>query len=98
MTPPLPENGPLATDTDALTERERALLAVLEMSQGRVLPRLELARRAGLRGIQPHRVDVLLVNIRKVVGSERIVNVRGRGWMLLAADESPPRSGAADHR
>ena len=68
----------------ALTERELAVLSVLEQHRGRVLARAELARRAGLRDMQPRRIDALLVNIRRVAGDE-LVNVRGRGWMLAGA-------------
>jgi DNA-binding response OmpR family regulator len=58
------------------------VLAVLVESHGRVVSRTELLRRAGLRGLSPRRVDVLLVDVRRIVGDAHLVNVRGRGWML----------------
>lgn len=77
------ESSDEPTGEDApLNEREYALLRVLVDSRGRVVTRSELARRAGLRHLQPRRVDVLLVNVRRAVGAEHLQNVRGRGWML----------------
>ena len=71
---------------EALCEREEALLAALLDSRGRVITRTELARAAGLRRA-PRRVDVHLVNVRRHLHGGldyRLVNVRGRGWMLAA--------------
>jgi DNA-binding response OmpR family regulator len=91
----------LSTDTEsvpsrpdiALNERENALLAVLQTNRGKVLARTELARRAGLRDLQPRRVDALLVNVRRIAG-DQLVNVRGRGWMLAANSCGPAHSHA----
>ena len=71
---------------EALCERELALLAALEGARGRVITRTELARAAGLRQT-PRRVDVHLVNVRRhLQGAQcQLVNVRGRGWMLVQA-------------
>lgn len=69
----------------ALCDRERALLEALTFAKGRVITRTELARAAGLRQA-PRRVDVHLVNVRRHIGlesSQRLQNVRGRGWMLM---------------
>ena len=78
---PPPADGPL-------TDREIALLTVLRDSRGRVLTRTELARRAGLKGVQPRRVDALLVNVRRALDDERLINVRSRGWMLVDGHDS----------
>ncbi len=64
-----------------LTPRERAVLDVLDAERGRVVSRVDLARRAGLSGLSPRRVDTLLVALRRRLG-DRLVTVRGRGWML----------------
>lgn len=68
---------------------ELRVLRVLVESTGRVVSRTELIRRAGLRGVAPRRIDVLLVEIRRIVGECNLVNVRGRGWMLM---EVPPHA------
>ena len=81
-----PASAP-ADDGAPLNDREYALLRVLVESRGRVVTRSELARRAGLRHLQPRRVDVLLVNVRRAVGAQHLQNVRGRGWMLTEVPE-----------
>ena len=71
---------------DALCVREVALLQALEAARGRVITRTELARAAGLRQA-PRRVDVHLVSVRRHLqldAEDHIVNVRGRGWMLVS--------------
>ena len=81
-----PSNG-----TIELCGRETALLAALESARGRVITRTELARAAGLRQA-PRRVDVHLVNVRRHLQTgacDQIVNVRGRGWILLREELSP---------
>jgi DNA-binding response OmpR family regulator len=71
--------------------REAALLHALRTSGRRVVTRRELARAAGLRE-HPRRVDVHLVNVRRLLADEELVNVRGRGWMLVpSAALSGPR-------
>lgn len=77
------------TGTAPTTFRDRHLdvLAVLVAGAGRVVGRGELIRRAGLRELAPRRVDALLVEVRRIVGDTNLVNVRGRGWMLLEVPE-----------
>ena len=65
-------------------DREVALLEALRGSGRRVVTRRELAKAAGLRD-HPRRVDVHLVNVRRSLTTEELVNVRGRGWMLVPA-------------
>jgi DNA-binding response OmpR family regulator len=62
---------------------ELALIGVLLESTGRVVSRTELVRRAKMFGLAPRRVDVHLVEVRRMVGADNLVNVRGRGWMLV---------------
>jgi DNA-binding response OmpR family regulator len=64
-----------------LGPREEAILAVLRAQAGRVVTRTQLARVAGL-AVSSRRLDVHLVNVRRVVGPENLTNVRSRGWML----------------
>lgn len=72
--------------------QERAILATLLECRGRVVGRVELARRAGLIGSNARRCDSLLVTIRRVIGSTSVRTVRGRGWMLEASAETLARS------
>ena len=66
----------------ALAPAEVAVLAVLAEAGGRVVPRAELARRAGLGGMSARRCDSALVGVRSALGADVVVNVRGRGWRL----------------
>ena len=72
----------LLTSDTPLTTQEIAVLQVFLDCQGRVVSRAELARRAGLTGLNSRRCDSLLVSIRRVLGPEAIRTVRSRGWML----------------
>lgn len=56
---------------------------VLASCAGRVVGRAELIRRAGLTGLGPRRCDALISGIRDRIGSERLLTVRRRGWMLV---------------
>ena len=60
------------------------MLAVLLENHNRVVGRRELARQAGLAGLNERRCDSLLVGLRRVLGPDAIVTVRSRGWMLSA--------------
>ena len=62
--------------------QERAVLSVLVQHHGRVVGRRELARGAGLTELSERRCDSLLVMIRRELGTDSIVTVRRRGWML----------------
>jgi DNA-binding response OmpR family regulator len=65
-----------------LTTQERAVYDVLVRHRGKVLSRSELSRMAGISNLSERRCDSLIVGIRRRVGSERVVTVRRRGWML----------------
>jgi DNA-binding response OmpR family regulator len=66
----------------ALTPREREVLEILLANRGRVLARHELARQAGLAELHDRRCDNLLVRLRERLGTDSIITVRSRGWML----------------
>lgn len=78
-----------AFDSDArLGPNELAVLRVLVDNAGRVVSRLDLARRAGIADRGTRRCDSLLVTVRRALGPESIRTVRARGWMLeLAAHD-----------
>lgn len=80
VSPSFPKNSPASGVVDALNQREVILLQTLLANQGRVVTRTELARAIGLRQ-QARRVDVHLVNVRRAL-DDRLMNVRGRGWMV----------------
>ena len=61
------------------------MLAALLANRGRVVNRHELARLAGIANCTERRIDSLLVGVRRALGSDAIVTVRRRGWMLTAA-------------
>jgi DNA-binding response OmpR family regulator len=65
-----------------LTDQERCIFDAICAARGRVVTRTELARAARLPQTQARRVDVLLVNVRRALGDDELVNVRSRGWML----------------
>jgi len=68
-----------------LTPQERAVLDALMARSGRVVSRSELARAVGVADLSERRCDSLVVAVRRAVGAERVVTVRRRGWMLIAA-------------
>lgn len=72
--------------------QERAVLAVLVEHHRRVVGRRELARLAGLADLSERRCDSVLVDLRRVLGADSIITVRGRGWML--AGPALPRATA----
>ena len=61
---------------------ERAVLAVIVETPGRVISRFELARRAGLCDLSERRIDAVMVTLRRALGPAAIRTVRRRGWML----------------
>jgi DNA-binding response OmpR family regulator len=68
------------TQTLELSPPARAVLAVFADAGPRVVGRTELRRRAGLVGRSERRCDALIVELRRALGPDAIVTVRGRGW------------------
>ena len=73
-----------------LSEAEATVWRFLQANEGQVVTRSELARHAGLRGLSPRRVDVLLVAVRRAIGAEQLRNVRGRGWLVIKESLNEP--------
>lgn len=63
-----------------LNAGELAVFSVLAAAGPRVVSRQELTRRAGLVGLSARRCDSLLVGLRRHLGPDVAVTVRGRGW------------------
>lgn len=58
------------------------MVEVLLANRHRVLGRRELARLSGVAGLNERRCDSLLVDVRRALGTDAVVTVRSRGWML----------------
>lgn len=69
-----------------MSPQETAVYQALLERSGRVVSRTELARAAAIADLCDRRCDSLIVGVRRVIGADRIVTVRRRGWMLVAAD------------
>lgn len=65
-----------------LNDQELAVFNAIHEARGRVITRTELAKAAGLQPAQGRRVDVMLVNVRRAIPGEELLNIRSRGWML----------------
>jgi DNA-binding response OmpR family regulator len=67
---------------EALTPQERAVYEVLAARANRVMTRLEIARAAGIIDLNQRRCDSLIVGIRRVIGTDSLLTVRRRGYLL----------------
>jgi len=65
-----------------LSETDLSILRVLSYSKGRVVSRESILRLAGLDNVSARRADASLVVLRKVLGSDSVITIRRRGWML----------------
>jgi DNA-binding winged helix-turn-helix (wHTH) protein len=70
------------SDNLSLSPTEMKVLRVLWDSQGKVLSRETLMRKAGLDVSSARRVDSSMVVLRRVLGPDSVRTVRRRGWML----------------
>lgn len=70
------------SDNISLSPTEIKVLRVLWESQGKVLSRETLMRKAGLDVSSARRVDSSMVVLRRVLGPDSVRTVRRRGWML----------------
>ena len=71
-----------SSDNMSLSPTEMKVLRVLWESQGKVLSRETLMRKAGLDVSSARRVDSSMVVLRRVLGPDSLRTVRQRGWML----------------
>jgi DNA-binding response OmpR family regulator len=67
---------------EVLTPQERAVFMALSQETNRVMSRVEIARAAGISDLNQRRCDSLIVGIRRVVGANRLITVRRRGYLL----------------
>jgi DNA-binding response OmpR family regulator len=70
------------SDNLSLSTTEMKVLRVLWESQGKVLSRETLMRKAGLDLSSARRLDSSMVVLRRVLGPDSLRTVRQRGWML----------------
>ena len=66
-----------------LSRREVAVLDAFAHAGHRVMGRQELRRRTGLAQHDPRRCDSLIAQLRRALGPDAIVTVRGRGWRCV---------------
>lgn len=78
-------------DALPLTAIDIAVLEVLADRTGTVVSRDTIRRLADLRQFSQRRCDSAIVAIRRALGNEAVVTVRGRGWMLQSEWEAPAR-------
>ncbi len=60
------------------------VLRILVASAGKIVGRDFIARQSGLDSTSARRVDASLVAIRRWLGSDALITVRRRGWMLTS--------------
>jgi DNA-binding response OmpR family regulator len=70
------------SDNLSLSPTEMKVLRVLWESQGKVLSRETLMRKAALDASSARRVDSSMVVLRRVLGPDSLRIVRQRGWIL----------------
>ncbi|MFM8794278.1 MAG: helix-turn-helix domain-containing protein [Acidimicrobiales bacterium] len=75
-----------------LSATDLAVLAALVRAQGRVLSRAAILRLAGLKHLAERRCDTCVVAIRRALGADSVVTVRGRGWRLVEESAEDARS------
>ncbi len=66
----------------SLSQTDLAVLRVLVESPDRIVGRETILRRAGLDGVSMRRADASIVVLRRILGTDSIITVRRRGWML----------------
>ncbi|MEY4365359.1 MAG: hypothetical protein RLZZ305_703 [Actinomycetota bacterium] len=68
-----------------LSPSDLAVLGVLVRAQGKVVSRSTILRLGRLRHLAERRCDSCIVAIRRALGADAVVTVRGRGWRLDGA-------------
>lgn len=68
-----------------LSDREMAVLRAL--LGGVVVSRADLIREAGLGDLSARRCESVIMSLRRILGADAIVNLRRRGWRLVAEIE-----------
>lgn len=79
-------------DALPLTATDLAVLEVLADRAGTVVSRDTIRRLADLRQFSERRCDSAIVAIRRTLGNDSVVTVRGRGWMLQSESENSART------
>jgi DNA-binding winged helix-turn-helix (wHTH) protein len=79
-------------DVTGVTATDIAVLEVLVSRAGTVVSRDTIRRLADLRQFSQRRCDSAIVAIRRTLGNDSVVTVRGRGWMLRPECEGVART------
>ncbi|MFM8625627.1 MAG: winged helix-turn-helix domain-containing protein [Actinomycetota bacterium] len=75
-----------------LSPTEQAVLRALLSADGRVVSRATIARDCGLGHLSARRADSVVAALRRRLGSDALVTVRQRGWMLTVIGAELARS------
>jgi DNA-binding response OmpR family regulator len=78
----VPPESQTSHPLEGLTPQERAVYEALAARPNRVMTRLEIARAVGIIDLNQRRCDSLIVGIRRVIGSDCLLTVRRRGYLL----------------
>lgn len=70
------------TPWPTLSQTDCGVLRVLLGQHGRIISRDTIQRMAGLDSVSTRRVDASIVVLRRILGTEAVITVRRRGWML----------------
>ncbi|MCB1284015.1 MAG: hypothetical protein M9952_15425 [Microthrixaceae bacterium] len=71
----------------AVTLSHRSAAVLEALADGTVVSREQLIRHAGLHDLSQRRCEGIIVELRKALGPDAIVNVRRRGWRLVTPVE-----------
>ena len=74
-------------DGTAVTLSHRSAAVLEALADGTVVSREQLIRHAGLHDLSQRRCEGIIVELRKALGPDAIVNVRRRGWRLVTPVE-----------
>ncbi|MFM9225594.1 MAG: winged helix-turn-helix domain-containing protein [Actinomycetota bacterium] len=76
----------------SLSATEEAVLRTLLAGKGRVVSRETIVRDSGLGHLSARRADSVVAALRRRLGSDALVTVRQRGWMLPVVGAELARS------
>jgi hypothetical protein len=87
--PPYASPFPDGATPPVLGAHERAMLTVLAQRPGKVVTNEVIAQRLGLPSLTPRRATELVGGINGALGTDAVVTVPRRGWMLSPYPDAP---------